>query len=568
MEIKEGMPAVQEGEASEEEKKEKSGRGLDWFLGNVKDCTEFLTVCWAFLMLTVFPVYVIDRYQDIGAYKFSFFSGVSTLFLIPGAALGLLYTVLRGASRRRKRVSVSWLDAGMLSWLLINVLSFLESDFKEDAWAGVGGWNMGLRTQLLMIAAYFLMSRSFPLGRKKLLAAGTMTGSGIAFLIGVLHRFSIDPFGFYQGLDADTRLRFLSTIGQATWYSSFVCTVLPIGLCVFYASEKTKVRVISGLYCALGFMTLVTQNSDSAFAALAVLLFGLFLASCVSPKRMERFLETVILCAASFKTVGLLQRGFPELAVRLGSLSEAFSRGILSWILLLFGAVFYILLLRAEEKKGLSLERSWDKIGRRLFRAACILAGSLLLLAVGGIVLNTTGLLEKWFGISGSGQYLLFNDDWGSSRGFNWKMAVWIFSGLPIPHKLIGVGPDCFMAYSYSVPGYAQLLNDYWKPDVLTNAHNEFLNHLICTGAGGLLSFLFLLGAGARRFFRIGRKHPEVLMGLLTVCAYAAHNFFCYQQVCCTPFLFLILGLSERVARNLREACGGEGTEGSQEIPE
>ena len=50
-------------------------KGLEWFLGNVKDCTEFLVVCWAFLMLTVFPVYVIDHYQDIGAYKFAFFSG-------------------------------------------------------------------------------------------------------------------------------------------------------------------------------------------------------------------------------------------------------------------------------------------------------------------------------------------------------------------------------------------------------------------------------------------------------------------------------------------------------------
>lgn len=576
MEVKEGLPGRQESAAPEENREEgnekkkdpESGRGPDWLLGNVKDCMEFLTVCWAFLMLTVFPVYVIDRYQDIGAYKFSFFSGVSTLLLVPGAALGLLYVVLKWVCGRREKPSVSWLDAGMLSYLAFNLFSFLGSDFKEDAWAGVGGWNMGLRTQLLMIAAYFLMSRAFPLRRKRLIAAGAMLGSAAAFLVGVLHRFSIDPFGFYQGLDADTRLRFLSTIGQATWYSSFVCTVLPIGLCVFYASGKTKVRVISGLYCVLGFLTLVTQNSDSAFAALAALLFGLFLASCASPKRMERFLEAVILCAASFKAAGFLQRGFPELAVRLGSLSEAFSRGILSWILLLFGAAFYILLLRAEEKKGPSLEKSWDKTGRRLFLAACILAGGLLLAAVGGIALNTSGLLEKWFGISSDNQYLLFNDKWGSNRGFNWKMAVRIFSGLPLLHKIVGVGPDCFMAYSYSVPEYAQLLNDYWKPDVLTNAHNEFLNLLICIGAGGLISFLLLLGAGARRFYRIGKTHPEILMGLLAICSYAAHNFFCYQQVCCTPFLFLILGLSERTARSVREGGGRKERVERQEIPE
>ena len=155
-------------------------------------------------------------------------------------------------------------------------------------------------------------------------------------------------------------------------------------------------------------------------------------------------------------------------------------------------------------KKGPSLEKSWEKQDAGCF-AACILAG-ILLAAVGGIALNTSGLLEKWFGISSDNQYLLFNDKWGSNRGFNWKMAVRIFSGLPLLHKIVGVGPDCFMAYSYSVPEYAQLLNDYWKPDVLTNAHNEFLNLLICIGAGGLISFLLLLGAGARRFYRIGKS--------------------------------------------------------------
>lgn len=548
---------------SEQRREEKQERGLEWFLGNVKDCTEFLVVCWAFLMLTVFPVYVIDRYQDIGAYKFAFFSGVSTLFLVPGAVLGLVYAVFRPLVHAGNR-RFSWLDVGMLAYLLFHVFSFLGSGFKEDAWTGVGGWNMGLRTQLLMIAAYFLLSRFFPLRRLKLVLAGAMLGSGIAFVIGILHRFSIDPFGFYRGLDSDTTLRFLSTIGQATWYSSFVCTVLPIGLCLFYASEKGKVRVISGIYCVLGFMTMVTQNSDSAFAALAALLFGLFLASCVSPKRMERFLEVLILCAASFKAIGFLQRGFPEQAVRLGSLSEAFSMGVLSWILLLLGAFSYILLLHMEEKRGASFEKSWEKTGRRLFTFVCVLAGILLLAVIGGITLNTSGLLEQWFGISSDNQYLLFNDKWGSDRGFNWKMAVRIFSGLPLLHKMIGVGPDCFMAYSYSVPEYAQLLNDYWKPDVLTNAHNEFLNLLICVGTGGLLSFLFLLGAGARRFYRIGKKHPEVLMGLLAVCSYMAHNFFCYQQVCCTPFLFLILGLSERMAHWEEEGK----RQSRQEIPE
>ena len=85
---------------------------------------------------------------------------------------------------------------------------------------------------------------------------------------------------------------------------------------------------------------------------------------------------------------------------------------------------------------------------------------------------------------------------------------------------------------------------------MLTNAHNEYLNLLICIGLAGMLAFVAMLIAAAVRFSRKGAQYPLALMGMLTVCVYAAHNFFCYQQVCCTPFLFLILALAERIVRD------------------
>lgn len=60
----------------------------------------------------------------------------------------------------------------------------------------------------------------------------------------------------------------------------------------------------------LGFGTVVTQNSDSAFAAMVFLLLGLFLAGCDSFDRMERFLETLLLMFGSFKLIGILQELF------------------------------------------------------------------------------------------------------------------------------------------------------------------------------------------------------------------------------------------------------------------
>ena len=178
-----------------------------------------------------------------------------------------------------------------------------------------------------------------------------------------------------------------------------------------------------------------------------------------------------------------------------------------------------------------------------------------LLLIIG----NTAGLWEKWFGITFHNQYLLFDNKWGSDRGFTWKAAAGMFAEMTPLRKLFGAGPDCFKAYSYSIPEYADLLYQYWKPNILTNAHNEFLNLLICIGIVGLLAFLAMLGMGVWRFFKAWEKNSEgtentwlsafVLAGMLSILAYAGHNFFCYQQVCCTPFLFIVMGLAESAVR-------------------
>ena len=165
------------------------------------------------------------------------------------------------------------------------------------------------------------------------------------------------------------------------------------------------------------------------------------------------------------------------------------------------------------------------------------------------ITWNTQNAAAGGSAMIGRGSYLLFDNSWGSNRGFTWKTTAKIFAEMPVLNKIFGAGPDCYYPYSYTESAYAQILHDFWKPDILTNAHNEFLNLLICIGGFGLISFLFLLVSAGGRFCRRGKKNPYIFMGLLVICSYAAHNFFCYQQVCCTPFLFLVLGIAENSCR-------------------
>lgn len=93
----------------------------------------------------------------------------------------------------------------------------------------------------------------------------------------------------------------------------------------------------------------------------------------------------------------------------------------------------------------------------------------------------------------------------------------------------------------------------FGQNQTLTNAHNEFLNQLFCTGGIGFAAFVGFLAAAVCRFWKNREKEPMALMGLLAVLVYGAHNFFCYQQVCCIPFLFLLIAMSENLVRKAAE---------------
>ena len=136
----------------------------------------------------------------------------------------------------------------------------------------------------------------------------------------------------------------------------------------------------------------------------------------------------------------------------------------------------------------------------------------------------------------------------------SWSITADTFAKLPLWRKLTGVGPDCYSVYCYADTDLAGRLHHYFgQNQTLTNAHNEFLNQLFCTGGIGFAAFVGFLVAAVCRFWKNREKEPMALMGLLAVLVYGAHNFFCYQQVCCIPFLFLLIAMSENLVREAAE---------------
>ncbi|MDE7231894.1 MAG: O-antigen ligase family protein, partial [Lachnospiraceae bacterium] len=132
-------------------------------------------------------------------------------------------------------------------------------------------------------------------------------------------------------------------------------------------------------------------------------------------------------------------------------------------------------------------------------------------------------------------------------RGRIWSFAVKVFGRESLPHKLFGLGPDCFA--SYLEANHGEEMSLLWGNKVLTNAHNEWLTTLINVGIFGAVAYIGIFVTEIRRFAKAWQKDYLLAGAAASAVSYMAYNFFCYQQVCCTPFVFLLLGIGEYLLR-------------------
>ena len=557
---------------------------IDIFLVGLNEIEQYILFAYLFCMLGIFPLFYKEQYYKIGDAKFQFFWKASLIFIAISVVIFLVKILLQKIDmqkntkfdRRKKSEkeiqqngnvlfnfleNLSTLDYLVLVYGICVCLSYAFSDYKEYAWKGAAGWEMGFCSQLIFVATYFILSRKnewlASIGRRgskkeygyfvSTILGIHLLASSLVFMFGILHRFDMDPLGMYLGLELNQKIEFLSTIGQATWFSSYVCTTFAIGVVLFYISEKSWIRVVSGVYTVLSFGILVTQNSDSAFIAIAgiLLLLGYFSLSKI--ETWIRFLQIVSLMWGTFAVIGLLQRLFVDWAIPLDSLSVFFSQSIFTWGMLLLSLLLYLFYGKYDKE---------ERCKRIMQITKMVYQGILIALVIGifamiiFIYLNTKGYLLSWFGYQNTHSYLLFDYHWGSNRGSTWMITWQAFLQMPFYQKLFGVGPDSLSEYLYSVPDISDLLRNLWGNMRLTNAHNEYLNSLICYGIVGLVSWCGVLFGGISYFYRKAKENSFMIGFALCIMGYACHNIFCYQQVCCTPFLFILMGIGESLTKS------------------
>lgn len=568
------METIQEKDEIKQMKKRKESRIItsDICQRTVGRIIEFVLTVVVFILCVVVPLYAEDGYYQIGNAKFDAYRKIMMggfgVLLVFSAVYGIFWLTSHG----KKPLRLSLTDKFVLTYLILTGLSVVSGGFFEDALWGAYGWNMGFMSQLSFVLLYLFLSR---FGRHyRAILLGLCFTAAVVYGIGILHRFMIDPIGFYDGLTFEQKAQFLSTLGQATWYAAFLMVTLPLGIGIFLYADHKKWRIAGGIYMALGFCTLVTQNSDSAYFALAGVLVVFFMISCEKREMLCRFLAVLTMFFAAGKVMYLLMKIHPNPALTADFITELMWTSGLTWVLLIVCLSLTLLLHRSAMRRMANTENIvntekvvneentantadiGEKTIRRIRRAVVGVVVGLVIAVVLVIYMQSRGVLPAAISKkAASVSYLNWNDDWGNGRGRIWKFACRIISGESLRHRIFGIGPDCFNSYVTAYHGEEAAL--LWGQKQLTNAHNEWLNMLINGGILGVISYMGIYVTAIGRFLR-GRKENFMLMGIAAACvSYMCYNFFCYQQVLCTPFVFILMGIGEYILTH-RENSGAD----------
>lgn len=531
---------------------EEAGIRKRWSAGNILEgmCQVGVYVFLLFFVV-VYSFYAPEGYIQIATNKYLFFRRLCLItaeMMIPLIMLRCVMLPFEKGSEK-KRLHISLTDFFMILFLIINVLSFFFTEYREEALWGTSGWYMGFAMHLFFIGIYFMMSRYYD-GKIDVLPI-FMGVVSVIFLWGLLNRFSVYPIDMHYDSNS-----FISSMGNINWFCGFWSVFFVVGVVLYIVTERRGLRIFSGVYSVLALGLGAVEGSDSAFVSMGVVFFFLLLVSFQKTAYMKRWLEEGIFYCAACQVMRVIVLFLPESLNREDSTAD-WMLGNLTLIVLVLLVGLRVLLGREDKKykkyiaesnmgkedAGAELIWKWKWLKYLIIGLTVAVAVVYLIL----LIINTRapgilGPLSKY-------PVLLFDGHWGSSRGATWRDGLLIYRTLDWRQRLFGAGQDCFSIHGYGVPKLAARFAEEWPGSRLTNAHNECITFLVDVGIFGLLSFIGIFVSSVKRLLEKAKREPVCYMFAASLLSYFFHNQFSFSQVMNIPFIFLMLGLAENLMR-------------------
>lgn len=535
------------------------GKAQEDLVQKAKKVLSKIILGFVIITLAVFPLFYDNYYFNILTMKYTFYYRsvlimiglaiivASTCGIIDAKRYNSLYrrNLTAGLNMKSLWKKITMTDRMLLFFLLFAMISTIQSDYIFESFWGNEGRYSGLFLILLYGASMFLIEK-FGQIRKWYLDLFIFAGI-LACLFGITDYFKMDILHFKVTLDESTKLSFTSTFGNINTYTAYVALFLGVAAGLF-ATEKKPLRLFYyAVAVSIGFFAIITGQSDNAYLALAAL-FGLLPLILF---RSRTGIKRYVLLAAGFitimKWIAVINLAMPEKVIGLSGLFEFLTKSdtltyivIALWLLV---AVLYagdFLLRKRTNAEGKDQEQvgNWLRITWLTFLIAGLAAVCFVLYDA-----NFGTHPERYESLS---RYLVFNDNWGTSRGYCWRIGWESYMAQPLHHKLFGFGPDTFGLLTWGFRAEALQIHGVFYE----SAHNEYLQYLVTMGPFALFFYVAFLFNGCKEMVKKIPEKPWVIAPLAAVVCYGAQAFVNINLPIATPIMWTLLAVGIAACRN------------------
>lgn len=502
-------------------------------MGKNKEPVSVILGIYVLLIGVGVPLVFRKQYSDILLIKYYYYCCCTFVMI----ALLLVYFVVKGRKNiyfKKKNiknllVNITLTDYAVLFYLIVAVISTITSDYVYESFWGNEGRLTGLFLTSLYILSFFCVSRFWKFDKiyiDMILIAGLLVS-----LFGITDYFKLDILGFNATLQPNQKAVFTSTIGNINTYTAYVGIIVAIATVLYTTCKGTKRLIFYYLCMIISFFAIIMGVSDNAYLSLAALFVFLPLYLFNKKKGIRRYL---IVLATFFSVVQCIDWINSFLVDYVLGIDSAFNIVIefkyLHFIVILLWAIialWYFIDYKTRtgvEVYGNVLRYAWlGMIGFILFGILYVIYDC-----------NVAGNIERYRNVS---NYLMFNDEWGTHRGYIWRNAVEGYLNFPVWKKIFGFGPETF-----GILLLQKTTNNSYH-QIYDNAHNEYLQTLITVGIAGLTTYLIFIISYIKRCFCYKKKSPYVIAVSFGVICYSVQAVVNLNVPIVFPVFWLLLGM-------------------------
>ena len=488
--------------------------------------TDFISALSLLILICVYPFFVTNNYHNITISKYYFFN-IASVLLFFICSFALLIDDKRGDNLNRIKSKFGTADFFACLFLIEAIVSCVFSADRMHALSGTEGRHMGLVTFIAMVTAYFLVSKFYTCREIDM----AIFAASVIFmtLFGFLQFLGFDPMNMLSTVAYQSRSYFIGFVGNVDVYSSYLCLAVPLVAELALLSRSDKLRILWYVAVGAGFLGFFSSNSDSGVMGLTVCLFILFIQSCKHPVYFRRFWTVIavfFISSGLFYSVNYFRR-YEARTV------ESVFKYLLNPAIFICGmaicAIIIILLTKFDIKQ---------RTLRIIRISALVLTGLLAAATIIAFIYFT--FFDRFTLLGYFGNYLRFDNYWGSHRGFIWKKCLSAYGSLPAFKKLIGFGEDMVPSLLISKFGTSFFPDEFIYN--IDNAHSELVQYLVTVGFWGLISYLGVFITVIVK----GIKSDSIIKKAvcLSVFGYFVQGLVNITQPITTPLMFVFLGLA------------------------